>query len=165
MDTSKLADEIQGLVTGIGRSFLFAHYLPALLFVALHHYALLPAMGLSVALLPTVPSVPLLSGELLTALLLALFLAMLSVSLNSAVLRFFEGLYPWQRSLLLRPWQRANQRKNKQLYGELQTLKAEYRDLLYALTEVEAASTRISPAAEQRPGFLELLRRLWRWLA
>jgi hypothetical protein len=94
MDTTKLTEEIQGVIKDMGRAFFFASYLPMLLFVAVNQYALLPALGLSGTLLPDVPDVPLLSGQLLTTLLVPLFLSMLIVSLNTYIIRFFEGLLP-----------------------------------------------------------------------
>jgi hypothetical protein len=166
MDSSKLGDQVQGVITDIGQAFFFASYLPALLFVALHQYALLPALGLSGTLLPDVPEVPFLSGELLTTLLLPLFLAMLLVSLNTAITRFFEGLFPWQRSFLLRRWQRANERKSQQLYGELQKWKVCYRSLLEAIAEAEESSE-----ASQSSRYWALIKRFWpgerfsKWLA
>ncbi len=138
MDATRLADEIQGLLTSIGRAFFFADYLPVLLFVSLHQYALLPALGLKGTLLPGVPDVPFLSGELLTTLLLPLFLAMLLVSLNTYITKFFEGLLPWQRKYLLSRWQRANEQKSEQLYGKLQELKRDYQGLLEKAAEAES---------------------------
>lgn len=135
MDTTRLADEIQGLLTSIGRAFFFADYLPALLFVSLHQYVLLPAIGWSGTLLPGVPEVPFLSGELLTTLLLPLFLAMLLVSLNTYITKFFEGLLPWQRKYVLSRWQHANEQKCQQLYGKLHELKQNHRSLLEQAAE------------------------------
>jgi len=142
MDATKLADEFQGLVKGIGRAFFLAAYLPTLFFVTLHQYALMPAIGLSSAISPGISAIPLLSGELLTTLLLPFLLAMLMVSLNTTILKFFEGLLPWQRHFLLRPWQRANERKSKELYGELRELKADYLNLLTTIAEAEKAKAK-----------------------
>jgi len=151
MDATKLTDEFQGLVKGIGRAFFLAAYLPALFFVALHQYALVPAIGLSSAMFPDISEIPLLSGELLTTLLLPFLLAMLMVSLNTTILKFFEGLLPWQRHFLLRPWQHANERKSKELYGELRKLKADYLNLLTAIAEAEEAEDENSDEVGETP--------------
>jgi len=161
MDPTKLTEEIQGLIAGIGRAFFFASYLPSLLFVALHQYALLPALGVQGTLLPDIPQVPLLSGELLTTLLVPLFLAMLLVSLNTAITRFFEGLFPWQRSFLLRPWQRANERQSERLYGKLQKWRVCYRSLLEVIAKIQPAQTKEAPQEMGARGCWALIRQLW----
>jgi hypothetical protein len=179
MGPTRLAEEVQGLITSIGRAFFFAGYLPTLLFVALNQYAVLPSLGLSGVLLPDVPEVPFLSGELLTTLLVPLFLTMLLVSLNTTFIRFFEGLLPWQRTFLLRRWQRVNERKSEQLYGELQRWRACHRDLLEAIVLIESAEREETAGAETEApsaplpssGWRALVRRfwsgsrLWKWLS
>jgi hypothetical protein len=161
MDPTKLTEELQGLITKIGYAFFFASYLPALLFVALHQYALLPAHDVRASLLPGVPEVPFLTGELLTTLLVPLLMGVLLVSLNATITQFFEGLYPWQRRFLLRPWQRANQRKSRDLYGILQRWKACYRSLLEIASE-EKLPEQGDPAGDAGlPGCRNLLGQLW----
>jgi hypothetical protein len=70
-------------------------------------------------------------------LLLPFFLAMLMVSLNSQIIKLFEGLHPWQQRFMLRRWQRVNERRSAELYGELRELKRRYRDLLIKIDAAE----------------------------
>lgn len=140
MDVVYLTSELQGLIKGIGRAFFFAAYLPALFFVALHQYAILPALDVTDTLFPDIPQVPVLSGELLTSLLLPFLLAMLLVSINLSVVRLFEGLLPWQQRFLLRRWQRANEQRSEKLYGELRPKKKQYRQLLMQISAAKTAS-------------------------
>ena len=141
MDIKALSGEVEGLIKGIGRAFLFASYLPALVFVALHQYAILPALGVSDSILPAVSLLP---GEWPITLLLSAFLAMLLVSLNTLIVKFYEGLLPWQQRFLLRPWQRANERRSEKLYGDLRGLRMDYRKSLQQL-----AGTREGEARER----------------
>ena len=141
MDAQAVRDEIEGLIKGIGRAFLFAAYLPALLFVAIQQYALLPAFGVQDVALPGVQSVPLLSGEILITLILPAFLALFLVSLNAPIARFFQGRFAWQKRFLLWPWQRANERKRARLYGRLNELRPRYRRSLQTLVGTDREDT------------------------
>lgn len=132
MELARITDEIQGVVSSIGRAFLFASYLPAALFFALNEFVLLPAVGVDPASQfgSLLPEGALSVADLIMALVAPFFLAILLVSMNTSIIKFFEGLFPWQRRFLLRPLQRANERWSERNYGELGKLRREYRELL-----------------------------------
>ncbi len=127
-----LSDELAGIITGMGRAFFFASYLPSLIFISLTQYWLLPALLPENNWFAAIPAAGPLSGDLVATLLLPLLLGILLVSQNTAVTKFFEGEYAWQK-YLLRSQKAANARQQQELYGPLLALKKKYRSLLTAV--------------------------------
>lgn len=150
--SSALSDSMQSL----GQSFLLAFYLPALLFLLLHAYLLLPAWFPQVEL-PSAP--PCAAGcvteqtnmddlppedeekapdvwfvqltneatSLLGALLLPLLGGIMLLAVNDSLIRAFEGQPLWLRYGLLYPFAKWNRKRNQALYGDLVALQKEYR--------------------------------------
>jgi len=157
--TTVFSDSLKGL----GRTFLVAHYLPAMVLVVVHLYLLLPMWtgGSSMLVaatqqlfMPATSSIELdgfvdtlllpLVASLVTLLLLALPVGIVLAILNDVLIRMFEGKLPWLRWGLLYPFTLRNKKQAKQRqerYSTLEELQQEYRhisgDLLQAATETE----------------------------
>ncbi len=161
MDT--LTDKLGDILAQLGRAFLIASYLPSALFVLAHQLFFFPRwLDHSITLLQTdsLSSASTNSDWIylidkgITMLLLPLLIGILLISLNTTVIKLYEGAYSWQRQFLLRPWQRRNQRRAKELYGNLVTFKKAYTQILADLTYLPAEANRLQ--LEQDRGSIEL---------
>lgn len=180
-----LANQLSAIPEKLGKSFLLAGYLPALLFVLAHQIVFFPRWQNHTAYFFKL-NLPEESGgnawswiyaidQTITLLLLPLILGIVLMALNSLIIRFFEGIYPWQQRFLLRYWQRRNEQQHHQIYGNLPVLKQEYTKVLAKLAqlppetdkkeleqqhsslalELQAHHDKIPPLHEQLPRRLE----------
>jgi len=138
-----LTEKLGEVLSKLGQAFLIAGYLPAVLFVLAHQFFLFPRlMGRSITIfqLPgpsegagTASQWVYLVDQGVTLLLLPMLIGVLLMSLNTLIIKFYEGALGWQRWFLLLPLQRRNQRLAKALYGELLRLKEAYTRTLAEL--------------------------------
>lgn len=117
--TQHLESTLGNLFSHLGRAFFVTAYLPMLLLIAFNQYALFSPVlgGQKVKLYPeiTQPILGFIDNQLLTTLLVPIILGLLVISLNSLIIRVYEGLFPGAR-WLLSPWLRAKLRQYDRLY-------------------------------------------------
>lgn len=120
----------------LGQGFLLAYYLPALVFILVHLYVLIPVSLGSLRLsqsvtnrltLPLIGEINLLS--LVDSLLWALIISIALFILNSMLIRSFEGKPTWLKNGLLSYMTKRNQRECKKLYGRLASLQKKYLEI------------------------------------
>lgn len=155
--TAKLGDILEKL----GQTFLIAGFLPSALFVLVHQLFLLPRwLGKSAVLFQTpmpeegadaVWRWTYLVDQTVTTLLLPLLLGILLLALNTVIIKLYEGAYTWQRGLLLGPWQRRNQRRAEDLYGNLVKFKELYTQTLVDLASLPEGADSL-PLEQKRAG-------------
>jgi hypothetical protein len=123
-----ISSALKTLFEQLGKAFFISGYLPAALFVALNQYLVFSDRfgGRSLALFAPDFKLGPFTGDNLAAVILPLFLAMLLLAFNTLIIKFFEGAFKWQQTILLRPWMAANRRRCQERYGKLVTLKKEY---------------------------------------
>ncbi|MDM8527336.1 hypothetical protein QUF58_03920 [Anaerolineales bacterium HSG24] len=156
--TTIFSDSLKGL----GRSFMVAHYLPAVVLVIVHLYLLLPmwtggssmlVAGTQQLFLPASSTVELdsfvdtlllpLLASLITLLLLTMPVGVVLAILNDLLIRMFEGKLPWLRWGLLYPLTQRNQvlaQQHAARYESVTELQAEYRRVSSALLQTNQAS-------------------------
>ncbi len=162
--TGKLGDVLEKL----GRAFLIAGYLPAALFVLAHQLFLFPRLfGKTVSLFQIPGSAEgadaasqwvYIVDQGVTLLLIPLLLGVLLMALNTVIIRLYEGAYGWQRSFLLRPLQRRNQRLAESLYGRLLKLKEAYTRTLAELAALPEGAERTQLEQKRASLALEIQR-------
>lgn len=126
-----LTNFVEGLVNQLGRSFLFAGFLPAIIGVAINQYVLFapPYAGAEAVvwnLFPalTTPWLGLFSGQMLTTIVLSVALALVLVPLNLFVIKLFEGQAPGMKVLLF-PFYLRHKQRHERLYGPIAARRAE----------------------------------------
>jgi hypothetical protein len=121
-----LTNFVEGLINQLGRSFVFAGFLPMLIGVAINQYILFGAQSAAWNLFPEVasPWLGLLSGELLTTITLSLALALLLVPLNLFVIKLFEGQFPGMKAILF-PFYLRHKQHYSQLYSAIASRRTE----------------------------------------
>lgn len=148
---SFLTDTANNLIEKLGKSFLLAGYFPSLLFVLLHQIFLFPIWlkrELSIFTPQQVQNadeIPNLLKQLpailsidLTIILMPVIIGIFLLSLNSIVIRFYEGKYGLLQRGILYPLQRFNVACSQKLFGEILGYKDAY---LEALAEFNQAKT------------------------
>lgn len=135
-----LSEQLSGIADRLGKTFMIAGYLPALLFVIAHQLLLFPRWQIEGGLLLQTPAPEegaaaawrwtYFIDQTLTILLLPLLLGVLLMSLNTLIIKLFEGEFRWQQKLLLRPWQQSALRRQQALFGNLAALKEAYTQVL-----------------------------------
>ena len=118
----------------LGQAFSLAYYLPALVFVLVHFYILIPAwINVSPLLggqtkkftLPLIGEINL--ESLIDILLWPLIVGIVLFVLNSILIRLFEGMPFWLKQGLLYPLTYHNRKRCQKLYRKLVKLQREYR--------------------------------------
>lgn len=133
-----IASSASDAVKQFGRNFIFAAFLPAAILVLVNAYLLLPMWSGRYDLfsgeikleLPLVGMTGL--AALVGLLFVSLLVAIVFAGLNSTFIRFFEGKYWWQRSVVLRPLLSANQKAWQKRYGSLEALRSQHRQVAEA---------------------------------
>lgn len=130
------SETVSESVKYLGQGFLLAYYLPALVFVLVHLYVLIPASTESLHLsqpatnkltLPLIGEIDLSSwvGSLLWSLIVGIALYVL----NNILIRSFEGKPRWLKDGLLSRLTKRNQKECKNLYGRLADLRKKYLEI------------------------------------
>lgn len=126
---------VEGLISQLGKAFFFAGFLPALILVAVNqHFIFGPDYTNAEAvwnLFPevTTPWLGLFSGPMLTAIMAAVVLGLVLISLNGFIIRLFEGLMPGAKAVLF-PFYLRNLRRYRKLYEPIAAKHVERRALL-----------------------------------
>jgi hypothetical protein len=130
------SETVSESVKYLGQGFLLAYYLPALVFVLVHLYVLIPASIGSLNLskeaankltLPLIGEIDLSSW--VNSLLWSLIVGIALFVLNSLLIRSFEGKPRWLKDGLLPRLTRRNQKECKKLYGRLISLQNKYLEI------------------------------------
>jgi len=120
----------------LGQGFLLAYFLPALVFVLVHLYVLIPASIESLNLskeaakkltLPLIGEIDLSSW--VDSLLWSLIVSIALFVLNNLLIRSFEGKPRWLKDGLLSRLTKRNQKECKNLYGRLISLQNKYLEI------------------------------------
>lgn len=124
---------VQAIVDELGLTFFLSGFVPALVGVAINQYVLFaPPYTAGVwNLFPQIadPWLSVVTGPLLTTIVLALVFALVLVPLNLFITRVFEGLAPGFEALMS-PFKAAGQRRYDRLYGPIAAARAERQALL-----------------------------------
>jgi len=120
----------------LGQGFLLAYFLPALVFVLVHLYVLIPASigilhlsqkGANKLTLPLIGEIDFFSW--IDSLLWSLIVGIALFVLNSILIRSFEGKPRWLKNGLLSRLTRRNQKECQKLYGRLISLQKKYLEI------------------------------------
>ncbi|MEH1784528.1 MAG: hypothetical protein V7L23_02710 [Nostoc sp.] len=120
----------------LGQGFLLAYYLPALVFVLVHLYVLIPASIGSLNLsreatkkltLPLIGVIDLSSW--VDSFLWSLIVGIALLVLNNILIRLFEGQPRWLKNGLLSHLTRRNQKECRNLYSKLASLQKKYLEI------------------------------------
>lgn len=120
----------------LGQGFLLAYFVPALVFVIVHLYVLIPASIGSLNLskeaakkltLPLIGEIDLSSW--VDSLLWSLIVGIALFILNNILIRSFEGKPRWLKDGLLSRLTRRNQKECQKLYGRLISLQKKYLEI------------------------------------
>jgi hypothetical protein len=141
-----LSEQLSGITERLGKTFMVAGYLPALLFVVAHQLLLFPSWQVTSGFLMQTPAPEegasaawrwtYFIDQTLTILLLPLMLGVLLMGLNTVIIKLFEGEFRWQQKFLLRPWQQRSLRRQQDLFGDLAPLKEAYTQVLADLADL-----------------------------
>jgi hypothetical protein len=120
----------------LGQGFLLSYYFPALVFVLVHLYVLIPELVGSLKLtqeaarkssLPLIGQIDLSSW--VNSLLWSFFIGIVLFVLNNILICLFEGKPRWLKNGLLYRSTRRNQKECLKLYGRLISLQKKYLDI------------------------------------
>lgn len=135
------ASTVSESVKLLGQSFIVGYYLPALAFVLVHNYTLVPIWtGTLAAFSITVGGADLVS--LLGVLLVSLVVAIVLVGFNDFLIKAFEGKVWWLRQGLLYPLTQLNRRRCERTYGNLVGLQKEHRRVSSLLVQAQSPEER-----------------------
>jgi len=153
-----LSSFVEGIVGQLGRSFFLNGFLPMLLLVAANQFIILAppyVAGPLFTLFPTLsaPWLGLFSGEMMTAVVIALVLGFVVMPLGGFITRLFEGLFPGAK-VLLSPLYIARASQHRKLYG---LIAAKRGERLAMLAQVENGAEYNSDADFQLQGVLDHL--------
>jgi hypothetical protein len=141
MMSSSLSNEVGGLLKDwlknpLNASFLYWYFLPAVGFVLLQLFVIVPAFGYAAP--EVVPQkddlqtatlagqlVQLLRASVFWLVVLPLITGVVMSSLSGTTLRLFRGMLPIAR-LLFSPWITRNRRQSVALFGDLRRLRRQY---------------------------------------
>jgi hypothetical protein len=162
LNVETLTDKMGGVLEGLGQIFLIAGYLPSALFVLAHQVFLFPRW-LDQPFAPFQTSTTdaewsYLIDQVVTLILLPVLLGIVLMALNTIIIKLFEGSFGWQKQFVLRLWQRRNQRRAEDLYGELVVLKQDYTGLLADLSALPAGAERLQLEQKRASLALEMQR-------
>jgi hypothetical protein len=130
-----LSNTTGGFIEKLGKSFLLAGYLPAVLYMLIHYSLLLPIWfdhsfdGFVDQTVRTI--IP----NLAILLLIPLGIGILLLSLNFFIIRIYEGRLWILRGVLLWPFQRYYRNLCQKRYGEIVGLKIKMREVLISLEQ------------------------------
>ena len=120
----------------LGHRFFLSYYLPALVFVLVHLFMLIPELigSLKMTQEAAKKSTLLLIGEIelsswVNSLLWPLFVGIVLFVLNNTLICLFEGKPRWLKNGLLYCLTRRNQKECQKLYGRLNSLQKKYLDI------------------------------------
>lgn len=166
MDT--LTSKLSEILEKLGQTFLIAGYLPSALFILAHQLFLLPRwLGRIVVLFQTpIPEEgadaawrwTYLIDQSVTVLLLPLLIGILLMALNTVIIKLYEGAYGWQQDFLLWLWQRHNERRAKELYGNLVKFKDIYTETLANLASLPKGANSLPLEQKRTSTRLEIQR-------
>lgn len=125
----KLSSFVEGLVSHLGRAYLLAGFLPALILVAVNQYLIFGAMDWNLFPEVTEPVLGLFTGNILTTVVVSLVVGLMLIVLNSFIIRMYEGLVPGVKSLLF-PLYMRNMRRYRDRYAPIAAKHTELRELL-----------------------------------
>lgn len=130
------SETVSESVKYLGQGFLLAYYLPALVFVLVHLYVLIPALigclhlsqpATNKLTLPLICKIDLSSW--VYSLLWSLIVGIALFVLNNILIRSFEGKPHWLKNGLLSRLTKRNQKECKRSYGRLTDLQKKYLEI------------------------------------
>lgn len=130
------SETVSESVKYLGQGFLLSYYLPALVFVLVHLYVLIPELIGSLKLsqeaakkltLPLIGEIDLSSW--VNSLLWSLIVGIVLFVLNNILICLFEGKPRWLKNGLLSRLTRRNQKECQKLYGRLISLQKKHLEI------------------------------------